>query len=184
MSTGPLWLACPKWFIDVAYRLHRSMKWLMSKTEVADFSNSVPKVLGEVSASIIRVEGSSKCKNWNIMCKSGGIWTKPHPVWTDGHLKGCFTGRTTRRRSIRGSNLGKSKVLCPVLIFNSYFLSTFLLPLFSVLYSLAACKSVIHSFIHLVVCLTTGPSLFQIELSTSCDLKLPPSNESILKVIQ
>jgi hypothetical protein len=34
--------------------------------------------------------------------------------------------------------------------------------------------------IHLAVCLTTGPSLFQSELSTQCDLELPPSDVSIL----
>jgi hypothetical protein len=62
----------------------------MSKTGVADFSNSVPKVLVEVTASVIRVEGSFKCKNWNIMCKGEGVCTEPHPVWTDGHFKGGF----------------------------------------------------------------------------------------------
>ena len=38
----------------------------------------------------------------------------------------------------------------------------------------------IHSFIHLVVCLTKVQSLVQSELSTQCNLELPPSNESIL----
>ena len=37
-----------------------------------------------------------------------------------------------------------------------------------------------HSFIHSAVCLTTGPKPLPNQLSTRCDLELPPSNENIL----
>ena len=54
ISAGPLWQACLKWFIDVAYRLKRPMVWLMSKTEVVNFSNWIvwPNLMTSLSVQL------------------------------------------------------------------------------------------------------------------------------------